>query len=182
MGYFPSGTNWEDFLLWIRQRIFTIQNKIPVEDFIDEDLLETENAFSLPNDGDCSISDKAISVPEEEYFKGLFSFALFGYIPTDGGEKYRSSLMLNVVEKPVKIDKKDGRAAVKEDDKKEKKFMKGLEVRGKSVEKKADEEALEGITSIIAKRRKEQEKQRQYLCHLNSVQFEMKYSSNVATL
>ena len=86
-GTFPSGTNWEDFLLWIRQQMFTIQNKIPVEDFIDEDLLETGNAFSLPNDGDCSTSDEAVSVPEEEYFKVFFAFALFGYIPPDGGEK-----------------------------------------------------------------------------------------------
>ena len=44
--------------------------------------------------------------------------------------------------------------------------------------KKADEEAIEGITSIIVKGRKEQEKQRLYLCRLNSIQFEMKYSGN----
>ena len=86
--------------------------------------------------------------------------------------------MLTVVDKSVKIDKKDGRAAVKEDDKNEKQFIKGLEVRGKSVQKKANEEAREGITSIIVKGRKEQEKQRLYLCRLNSIQFEMKYSEN----
>ena len=116
--------------------MFTIQNQIPVEDFIDEDLLETENAFALPKDDDFSTGDEAASVPEEEYFKGFFAFALFGYIPPDGGEKYKSSLMLTVVDKPVKIDKKDGRAAVKEDEKKDKQFIKGLELRGKSAQKK----------------------------------------------
>ena len=67
---------------------------------------------------------------------------------------------------------------MKEGDKKEKKFIKYLEVRGKDSKKKAEEEQLEGITTIIVKGSEQQEKQRMYLCRLNSIQFEMKYSAN----
>ena len=49
------------------------------------------------------------------------------------------------------------------------------------MKKKSDEEAFEGITSIIVKGGKEQEKQRLYLCRLNSIQFEMKCSGNKIT-
>ena len=86
--------------------------------------------------------------------------------------------MLTVVDKPDQHEEKVGRAAVKEGDKKEMKFIKDLEKRGKDSKNKAKEEQLERITSIIVKYRKEQEKQRLYLCRLNSTQFEMKYSAN----
>ena len=81
--------------------MFLLHTKWAVNDLIDKDDKEEnkenedgENA-SLGEDSD---EEKVTDVGEEQYFKDFFAFALWGFIPPDGGDKHKSSLMATVVD------------------------------------------------------------------------------------
>ena len=38
-GTFLSGINYEDYLLWIRKEMYSLANKVPIEDVVDENNL-----------------------------------------------------------------------------------------------------------------------------------------------
>ena len=147
-GTFPSGTNWEDYLIWIRQKMYDCGNKASVEDLLDGDTAQdegderdkededgnnnltdgnsnaadgTEDRSNANNATDASTGTKSTDgtdeLPPGEYFKGFLAFALWGYIPPKGGERYKSILIKTVVNKVPKAEKADGRAAVKKEQK-----------------------------------------------------------------
>ena len=95
---FPSGTNYEDYLLWIQREMYSVANTVPIEDVIDEDVINLADDEEVDDNGGNSDDDDGMGMPGEQYFKRFFAFALFGYIPPSGGEKYKSSLMLTVVD------------------------------------------------------------------------------------
>ena len=57
---------------------------------VDEDNLNSGDEEEEENaeDKDKEVDESKV-MPDNDYFKGLFDFALFGYIPPAGGEKYR---------------------------------------------------------------------------------------------
>ena len=52
---------------------------------------------SSSGDDDTTQDDKTTPVTDD-YFQGYFAFALWGYIPREGGDKYKSSLIGTIVE------------------------------------------------------------------------------------
>ena len=152
-GTFPSGTNWEDYLVWIKQKMYDFENKASVEDLLDEDSAGNEvderdededginNSMDVIEDS-CNYGNTANDaterkstvianeIPPGEYFKGFIAFALWGYIPHSGGEQYKSALIGTIVEKEAKAKKENGRAAVMQEENEEKCHMKELEKRG----------------------------------------------------
>ena len=46
------------------------------------------------------------SLPSDEYFKGYFAFALYGYSPPEEGEKYRSTSISVITDRKSKNDTK----------------------------------------------------------------------------
>ena len=85
-GTFPSGTNYEDYSLWIRREMYYVVNTVPIEDVIDEDIINLADDEEVDDDGGDSDDDDGIVMPDDKYFKGFFAFALFGYIPPSGGD------------------------------------------------------------------------------------------------
>ena len=131
-GTFPSGTNWDDYLVWIKQKMHDFENKATIEDLIDDDCASNEvdeineeedaNNNATDNVENSSVSDKETqsNVPPGECFKGFFDFALWGYVPPPGGEKYKSTIIGTVVEKSPKMERGIGRATVKQEEREEK--------------------------------------------------------------
>ena len=83
--------------------------------------------------------------------------------------------MAAVVETDLKGKKENGRNAVKKAEKEEKAYIKDLEVRGS--DKFAEEEAgrYTALTSIIAKGRKEIQKQRLLKFRVDKTEFELRF-------
>ena len=92
--------------------MYTVVNTVPIEYVIDEDVINLADEEEGIDDGDDSDDDDGMVMLYEQYFNNFFAFALFGYIPPSGGEKYKSSLMLTVVDTTEKNDKANGRKAV----------------------------------------------------------------------
>ena len=46
---------------------------------------------------------KDVTDIKENYFKGYFAFALWGYIPPTGGEKYKTGFINTVIKPSVKV-------------------------------------------------------------------------------
>ena len=177
-GIWPSGTNQDDYLKWIRTQMFVLQTKLPVNDLVDKDDKaknkdneDGENA-SLGEDSD---EEKDIDLGEEEYFKGFFAFALWGFIPPDGGDEYKSSLMATVVDTTSKAKRADGRAAIKSAEKKEKEHMKELEARGSPASIVAEDERMGKLTSLMISGREEMSKMRLFKCRQTNVEFKLKF-------
>ena len=78
-GIFPSGTNRGDYLLWLRKKMYVATTNTLIEDLVDMDDLESEEAeddrkISADPEAEVSLKDE---LPPEEYFKGFFAFALW---------------------------------------------------------------------------------------------------------
>ena len=101
-----------------------------------------------------------------------------GFIPPDGGDYFKSTLMAAVVETDLKGKKENGRNAVKKAEKEEKAYIKDLEVRGTA--KFAEEEAgrYTALASIMVKGRKEIQKQRLFKCRINKIEFELRFAAS----
>ena len=117
--------------------------------------------------------DETNDPPKDVYFKGYFSFLLWGYIPPPGYEDYKSLSMTTVEKKGgKKRDKKTlGRASSRKKDA-ENKFIDGrFERRGTSrhdgVEKK--------ITDLMVKGRIEMQTQKTFAVKKEKLEFLLKY-------
>ena len=134
-GTFPSGHNWDSYIEWVRQEMYSLLETELEEDSDDPDGIpstvsgeddgadvedtgndETNKAANDVNEGEKDNTDGASKiadgiskddenadptyididddeVPDDWYFKGFLVFALWGFIPAPGGEKYKSILM-----------------------------------------------------------------------------------------
>ena len=103
-----------------------------VTDLIDEAALSSNNDgeedSGFDKDGDSNLAGSA----EDDYFKGFFAFALWGYIPPEGGERYKSTLITTVVDTKSKSEKKNGCKTVKEEEAQENEYVRELEACGTS--------------------------------------------------
>lgn len=73
-----------------------------VTDLVDETASsnnDREENNTLDEDGGIN---NAADLAGEDYFKGYFAFALWGYIPPEGGERFKSTLMTTVIDTPPK--------------------------------------------------------------------------------
>ena len=141
----------------------------------------TEYRSNANNATDASTGTKSTDgtdeLPPGEYFKGFLAFALWGYIPPKGGERYKSILIKTVVDKVPKVEKVDGRAAVKKEQKKEKLHIKELEKRGMNSYQAEEASRFESLKDIMVKGRKEMSKQRLYKCRINKIEFQLRFAA-----
>ena len=103
----------------------------------------------------------------DDYFKGYFAFALWGYIPPDGGKQYKTSFIETVVKKDMTI-KSEGEM---KNEVEERSYMKELDERGV----KKDTVELRKLTDLMVKWRVEMRKQRLFQCRKDKIEFEMRY-------
>ena len=175
-GTFPSGTNWEDYLVWIKEKMYRAENKATVEDLVDKDdslgLNEGEANESTKQSAD--IEDK---MPSNKYFKGFLTFALWDYIPPDGGEKYKCSFVSTIVDKDEKVKMKDGRAFALKSDASEKAHAK-LEVRGVDRLNQDENDKFKIMIDIMVKGREEISQQRLYKCCWSKIEFKLRYAES----
>jgi len=153
-GAFPSGTNWEDYLLWIRKEMRSLSTKVTVTVLVDDtgssnNDQEIDNV--LPDDG--GDNNKADEV-DDDYFKSYFAFTLWGYIPPEGGETYKSTLMKPVINIPSKSKKNNTRIVVNKDEVEEKEYLRKLEARGTATSSRYEVERLGKITTLMTNGRK----------------------------
>ena len=188
-GTFPSGTDYEDYLQWIRKQMWEKSRDTEDDDDIDPDTPvgndgskgeddEEENDNDEDDDDDddeetdSGNDDDPDAVPDGEYFKGFFAFALWGYIPPSGGECFKSWLIHTVVDKKVATGKKLGRKATRNDELKEKEVERKLDNRGSvgSVDEK--------YANLIIQGRNERLRQKKYkvLFEFKKFQIENNYS------
>ena len=109
-GHFPSGTNREDYLVWLRKEMNSTIDTVDIdEDDLDEVATEsdrnnnTENAVDEDDNNDGGSDNSSKKKVSDDYFKGYFAFALWGYIPPDGGEEYKTSFIETVVKRDMKV-------------------------------------------------------------------------------
>ena len=120
------------------------------------------------------------------YFRGFFAFALWGYIPPDGGDNYKSSLIGTIVDTGVKVKKENGRGVIREKKAIEKQHVKDYESwgvsrdvsRGVSRGIKENNDQLGELGNILMKGRKEMAKQRLFKCRINKIEFQLKYQTS----
>ena len=176
-GTFPSGTNRDDYLAWLREQMNSSIDTVDIDDHSDNIAQESEDNTILDkecnhntnkNGGEDSCSKRR---NKDDYFKGYFAFALWGYIPPDGGEKYKSSFIDTVVKPDIKV--KAERGAKKEDKIEEKSYMQELDKRG--VNKETAQ--LNKLADLMVKGRVEMRKQRLYQCRIDRIEFQMRYYS-----
>ena len=198
-GTFPSGTNWEDYLVWIKQKMYEFESKAHIEDLLDEDSTSNEadgrdededgsnncteiieNSSNAVNSANATTETSTVNakeIPPGEYFKGFIAFALWGYIPPSGGEQYKSTLIGTIVEKETKGKKDNSRAAVMKELKEEKFYLKELEKRGTNSYKAEEESRFDALKDIMVKGREEMSKQRLYKCRINKIEFQLRFAA-----
>ena len=119
----------------------SLAEKATVTDLIDETAVlsnnDGEEDSGLDKDGD---SNNLACSAEDDYFKGFFAFALWGYIPLEGGERFKSTLITTVVDTKLKPEKKNGRKSVKEEEAQENKYVRELEACGTSKSSRIESE------------------------------------------
>ena len=172
-GTFPSGTNWEDYLLWLRKEMRALTAKAPVTDLEDD---KEEDSIIDDNGSNSNVVDPPES--DEDYFKGYFAFALWGYIPPEGGEKYKSSLIATVCDTASKPGKKNSRVTVKEEESEEKEYVRRLEARGQSKASSRESERMLELTSLMVNGRRELSKMQLYQCKINNMEFQLKFTTS----
>ena len=142
------------------------------------------------NNGDSSVDDDNDTAPKDvpnaladDYFRGFFAFALWGYIPPEGGENFKSSLIGTIVDTGSKIKKENGRAVIRETKSIEKQQDKdcasravGRDVtRGLSRGVKENNDQLGELGNILIKGQKEMAKQKLFKCRIDKIEFQLKY-------
>ena len=181
-GTFPSGTNRDDYLLWIRKKMYLLEKSVKVTILDDDDDAESNDVEcdDAGSDGAASVCSNSEEydeeMPSDTYFKGFFAFALWGYIPPPGGETFKSSLMATVIDKDVKAKKEDGRAEVKKEKLKNELLTQSLEARGTPRVIEAEGIRFKTITDIMVKGRQELNKQKLFKLSINKIEFELRYA------
>ena len=119
-GHYESGKGWFDYLEWLRIEMYRSTNSCTTSDILDVDLdkqpVEEEEDVGRTQ-GDKNQHDnkehtflKEIlneeadtnDVPDNEYFKGFWAFAMWGFIPPPGHEEYKCTLIATVVDEGKK--------------------------------------------------------------------------------
>ena len=142
------------------------------EEEMQKDDVEKKDNVDSPKKAS-SNDDETNDPPKDVYFKGYFSFLLWGYIPPPGYEEYKSLSMTTVEKKGErKRDKKTlGRAASRKKDAENKLIDGRFEMRGTSrydgVEKK--------ITDLMVKGRIEMQTQKTFAVKKEKLEFLLKY-------
>ena len=153
---------------------------IPPSSVVD---IDSNNGDSLVDD-DNDIAPKDVpNALADDYFRGFFAFALWGYIPPEGGENFKSSLIGTIVDTGSKIKKENGRAVIRETKSIEKQHDKdcasravGRDVtRGLSRGVKENNDQLGELGNILIKGRKEMAKQKLFKCRIDKIEFQLKY-------
>ena len=174
-GTFPSGTNRDDYLKWIRTEMYSLEQKAPIHDLIDNNEKTNNDGEEEKESMEEQDDDEVIKLGDEEYFKGFFAFALWGFIPPDGGDKYKSLLMATVVDTTPKSKKENGRRAVKSEVTKDKKYLLELESRGTPASIVAENERMSKLTTLMISGKQEMTKMRLFKCRQSSVEFKLKF-------
>ena len=73
-GTYPTGTNWYDYVEWLRIRFYRRY-----------ECVHNDNATGKKKD-----------IPKETYFKGFFAFAIWGFIPPPGFDEFKSMAMKEI--------------------------------------------------------------------------------------
>jgi len=170
-GTFPSGTNWHDYITWVRINYQKKFGNINIEENVAEECSSIEESK-------VSGHDEETDVAEHFYFKGFFAFALWGYIPPSGGEHLRSSHIGCVTSKPDGISKEVSRASARQEQLEEKNNLREFEKRGSSDRTSKDNEGnLVDLTGILVSGRIERQKQRLFRTKIKKIEFELQYST-----
>ena len=114
------------------------------------------------------------STKSDLYFRGFFAFALWGFIPPEGGDIFKSSLIASVIDKETNIASDMSRSSVKEKDADDKKYVRDLENRGSS----STQDEVTNLSNIMIKGRKEMQKQKLFRCRISKVEFRMKFAAS----
>ena len=150
-GNFPSGTNRDDYLNWLRKEMYSSIDCVTIDDEDKDDAVSCE----VGNSGN-------------DYFKGYFAFALWGYIPPTGGEQYKTTFIETVIkdDSTVKVKEEGGRKARRENKLVEKMNERGVDKQNQNICK---------LTEMMMKGRKEMQKQRLFKCRIENIEFEIRY-------
>ena len=177
-GTLPSGTNWEDYLVWLKGAMRSSGSNATVTDLVDDapsSAVDVEGGDTLEEEAS---NDSESNSDAEEYFKGFFAFALWGYIPPDGGEAFKSSLISTITESKPKREKKNGRRAVKEEELKKNDYLRELEFRGTSASSRAEQQRMDRLISLMVNGCKELSKTRVYKCRISNIEFQLKFTTS----
>ena len=166
---FKSRTNRDNYLNWLRK---VMQSSVP-PCIVDADL----NNGGSSGDDNTTQKENPNSL-SDEFFRGYFAFELWGYIPLDGGDKYKSSLIGTIVDTDVKVKKENSRSEIRGMKLNDKQYVKDLDRRGDSRLNKEANDNLGELGSILIKGRKEMEKQRLFKCRIYKIEFEMRYQTS----
>ena len=101
-GVFPSGTNCDDYLSWLRNEMNAAVTDITINKDDNDDASNCDvDSNDNTDEGDGPKTDDASSKDDkgmkDDYFKGYFTFALWGYIPPPGREQYKTSFIETVI-------------------------------------------------------------------------------------
>ena len=99
------------------------------------------------------VNDAAV-VLCDDYFRGYFAFALWGYIPPEGGEQYKSSLMGTVVDTGGSVKEENSRKGARDMKVEEKSYQKALDERGVNNSVIDRNDKLDALSDIMIKGRK----------------------------
>ena len=166
-GNFPSGTNRDDYLNWLRKEMYSSIDCVTIDDEDKDDAVSCE----VDNSGSEEKEDKTKTdgqTQKDDYFKGYFAFALWGYIPPTGGEQYKTTFIETVIkdDSTVKVKEEGGRKARRENKLVEKMNERGVDKQNENICK---------LTEMMMKGRKEMQKQRLFKCRIEKIEFEMRY-------
>ena len=213
IGKYPSGTNWYDYVEWLRTSFYKRyecspdDNDIESEDegFNEEDADEEPNNDSNNNSKesnkepkannnkkgeDSSYSDEASSnedssssneeaqkddLPIETYFKGFFSFVIWGYIPPPGFEKLKS-MSMNAIAKPNNVkDKQASRENTKKEEAERKANDALLDQRGEL----AFQQHEKKISDILVKGRLEMQQQQLFTVKSDNIKDDITFINDM---
>ena len=221
-GIFPSGTNWNDYITWLRNKMSNTGTDDIADDvgddnsILDDDAtagtanttaMEENTSVATPVtaatvENDTSVTthttatgendtaggndaakktnnDEGVTVGNkkktEDYFKGFFAFALWGFIPPPGGDGYKSALISSVVDTETSIAKDMSRNSRKIAEVTQKAHERELEKRGTS--STSDVKELTDLVQMFKKGKKEMSKQRLFRVRIGRINDEMKMST-----
>ena len=179
-GKFPSGTDYNDYLNWIRVKMDSTFGKMDIIDCVDDDDTTLDDiaptadditAAKVTKNGNAENDGDEMVANNGTYFKGFFAFALWGYIPPHGGEIYRSALLFTVVDKKSSISKEESRTACKLNASEEKAHIRNLERRG-------EDQDIKKLSNLMINGRKERQKQRLFKTRISNIEFQLNFNKN----
>ena len=123
--------------------------------------------------------DQEHEVPENEYFKGFWCFALWGYIPPPGFEEYQCTMISTVVEDSDKsTSTSNGRADSKQKLLERRIADKALDKRGVALGSVAAvDKSEQRLLELMSKGRIEQMQQKKFVLTRDKFELQMRFKS-----